>query len=301
MRSYHCNSNDKRDCFVPTNDHQNHEYNRTIHDSTLKYSPSTTMSGRGNCTEVTPECPVSATIYGYRPNLPVDATICAIFALLATLQLGSICCLRIRTWSYMITLLVGTAMEIAGYVGRLIMYNNPWNTVGTSLQLICLIVAPSFMAAAISVTFKHIIVYCGAKHSLMRPRFIPLVIIGSDFLGIIVQFVGAAILATAIGSDQPSQTTTDLGNDIIVFGVAFQVFVMVGAGGFMLLFWNRFRKARGFGSEMLETPQLTGKKQYDCSSRAEVLKFKQFCWAVIISFGTIFVRCIYRQVVICDV
>lgn len=252
------------------------------------------MPGRGNCTEVTPECPVSATIYGYQPNLPVDATICAIFAILAILQLGSICCLRVRTWSYIITLLAGTALEIVGYIGRLIMYNNPWSTVGTSLQLICLIVAPSFMAAAISVTFKHIIVYCGPEHSLIRPRFIPFVMIGSDFLGIIVQFVGAAILATAIDSDQSSQTRTDVGNDIIVFGVAFQVFIMIGAGGYMLLFWNRFRKARAYKPEVMEMPPLMGKKQYDCSSKTEAHKFKIFCWTIVISFGTIFVRCIYR-------
>lgn len=145
------------------------------------------MSGRGNCTEVTAECPVSATIYGYEPNLPIDTTLCVAFAILTILQLRSVCFFRIRTWPYMISLFIGCVMEIVGYIGGLIMHNSPWSTVGTSLQLICLIVAPSFTAAAISVIFKHIIVYCGAKHSLMRPRFIPLLMIGSDFLGIVVQ------------------------------------------------------------------------------------------------------------------
>lgn len=252
------------------------------------------MSSRGNCTEVTPECPVSATIYGYEPNLPADATICVVFILLIILQLGSICCFRVRTWSYMIPLIVGTAMEIAGYVGRLIMHQNPWNTIGTSLQLICLIVAPSFMAATISVTFKHIIVYCGAEYSLMRPRFIPLVMIGSDFLGIVIQFVGAGILATTISSDEPDQTRTDLGNDIIILGVAFQVFIMIGGGGFMTIYWHRFRKAQAAEPERLEMDPLVIDKQYRHSSRIEGLRFKQFCWGIILSFGTVFIRCIYR-------
>ncbi|KAJ5618140.1 hypothetical protein N7537_003254 [Penicillium hordei] len=40
-------------------------------------------------------------------------------------------------------------MEAAGYMGRILMHDNPWSTSGFRLQIFCLILAPTFIAAAL--------------------------------------------------------------------------------------------------------------------------------------------------------
>jgi magnesium-transporting ATPase (P-type) len=206
------------------------------------------MSETESCSEVTDECPVSATLYGYRPHLAGNAILCLAFAVCVLLQLGSLICLRVRTWSYMIVLLIGTIVEVLGYMGRLVMNNNPWSTLGVASQLICLIVAPSFIAAAMSVTFKHIIVYCGASYSWIRPRFVPWVMIGTDFAGIVIQFIGSAIVAGEVTQDEPDSDRVDLGNNIIIFGVCFQAFIMLISGLYMGWYWWRLKKGQPKGN-----------------------------------------------------
>jgi len=80
------------------------------------------------CQEVSPECPVSATTYGYEPDLGANAFFAALFGLLllTTLVIG----IRTKTWTYTIALGIGTFGEFVGYIGRLIMHNNPWNIAG---------------------------------------------------------------------------------------------------------------------------------------------------------------------------
>ena len=249
-----------------------------------------------SCNEVSDLCPVEATLYGYRPNIAVNAALAIIFAICLLVQLGSICFFRVRTWSYTVPLAIGALIEVLGYVGRLMMNNNPWSTLGVSIQLICLIVAPSFVAAAISVTFKHIIVYCGPEHSLLRPRFVPWLMIGTDFIGIIIQFLGAGILAMAVTADKPDQNRVNLGDNIIIFGVAFQVFIMIVCGGYMVLYWRRLKTAKNTkppSYEMGTVPEYDTHKQIGGTN---VVRFRQFCWAIVFAFITTFIRCIYRQV-----
>lgn len=64
------------------------------------------------CTQVSPQCPVSATTLGYYPNGPLNIFIGASFGLAAiiTLVFG----VRKRTWAYMGFVVAGCALEVAG-------------------------------------------------------------------------------------------------------------------------------------------------------------------------------------------
>lgn len=262
------------------------------------------------CTEVTPQCPVSLTLYGYRPNAPVNGVLGVIFGICFLVQLGSVCFFRVRTWSYTTPLALGALIELIGYAGRLLMHHNPWGTLGIAMQLIALIVAPSFIAAAVSVTFKHIIMYCGPEHSMLRPRFVPLLMIGTDFIGIIIQFIGAGILAMAVTADVMDKDRVDLGDNIIIFGVAFQVFIMIVCGAYMVHYWLRVKKATAVLAKRVEPqtyemeaaaapgyemPPVSAHEEHKRAGESKVvIKFRQFCWAIVFSFVTIFVRCVYR-------
>jgi hypothetical protein len=100
-----------------------------------------------NCTSISPECPIEETIYGYYPSLGANSWGVAFFGLccLINIALGW----RFKTWTYMIAMVLATFTSSLGYVGRIIMHNNPWNEPGFMLQIILLTFSPAFNSAAI--------------------------------------------------------------------------------------------------------------------------------------------------------
>ncbi len=77
-----------------------------------------TALAREFCTEVTPECPVSSTLYGYTPNLSVNSFFVALFGLCLVAQL--IIGTTRRTWTYLVVLAIGelTLFKIRGERAR---------------------------------------------------------------------------------------------------------------------------------------------------------------------------------------
>jgi hypothetical protein len=76
-----------------------------------------------NCTEVTPQCLVENTIYGYAPNLGLNAFFVAIFSIcaLAQIYLGT----KYKTFFFAYVITLGAIGEAIGYGGRIIMHSNP--------------------------------------------------------------------------------------------------------------------------------------------------------------------------------
>jgi hypothetical protein len=96
-----------------------------------------------------------------------------------------------------------------------------WDYPAFVIQLVMLILAPTLVAAAISVTFKWIVIHKGVKYSVLRPSLYPWIFVGLDFFSIIIQAVGGAISATATGGETNTKLL-DVGSDLLVAGVAFQ-------------------------------------------------------------------------------
>lgn len=77
---------------------------------------------------------------------------------------------------------------------------------------------------AISVTFKHIILYTGEQHSKwLRAKWFPYVFIGTDFVAIFIQAAGAGLSAGATGGVETDQSLLDVSSGILIAGVAFQL------------------------------------------------------------------------------
>lgn len=74
---------------------------------------------RRTCEEVSAECPVELTLYGYRPDLGVNAFFVALFGLcfIAQVGLGSIR----KTWTFLLAMGFATVGETLGYAGRVMM------------------------------------------------------------------------------------------------------------------------------------------------------------------------------------
>ena len=170
------------------------------------------------CTHVTPECPVTATTYGYRPNLGANIFLLVVFGIctIAQLALG----LRYRLRAFTIAVTIGCAGECIGYAGRIILYYNAWSQTGFKTEIVCLVLSPSFLAAGIYLTLKHLVIYFGPEKSRIRPGLYTAVFISCDVASILMQAAGGGVAASDTAS------LVNIGDDIIVAGIAFQVFTM---------------------------------------------------------------------------
>jgi hypothetical protein len=245
------------------------------------------------CNAVSPECPVGDTLYGYYPNLGANVFFASLFGLLLLAQL--IIGTYTRTWTFMLAVGLGIFGEMTGYIGRLIMHKNPWSDVGFEMQICCLVLAPSFLAAGIYLTLKHMVIYCGPEYSRLKAKWYPWIFIGSDLGSIIVQAIGGGVAASAKNNAAKSLLTA--GDALIITGIALQSVTMAVCGSMVLDFFLRRRKARneekaeveGTTDMSLEATTLPN----DVNTRSP-LRFRIFCWAIGFAFSTILIRCIYR-------
>ncbi|KAF4550846.1 RTA1-like protein 4 [Elsinoe fawcettii] len=233
------------------------------------------MSGAfENCTSVTPFCPVEETTYGYTPSLPANALFLALSTLCGILQVGL--GIRYRTWSFLIGLVLGCITQSIGYIGRIMMHNNPWDDDAFTIQITCLIIGPAFISASIYLTLKHFVLAFGTEKSLLRPAWYTYAFITGDIISIVVQAVGGALAASA-----DDQAGSDMGGNIMLAGIVWQV-VSLGAFGILglLYFFRTWRARRALSAERRELA-LSG-------------RFRIFLGAVVLAYTTVLIRCIYR-------
>ncbi|KAF1357699.1 sphingoid long-chain base transporter RSB1 [Lizonia empirigonia] len=227
------------------------------------------------CTSVTPYCPVEGTIYGYYPSIGWNGCFAGFFGLSLLVQtfLG----VKYKTWTFMIAMCLGCVGEVIGYIGRILMWNNPFDEAGFQMQICCLIIAPAFVSAAIYLTLKHIILSFGEGWSRLRPEWYTWIFIGCDLLALVLQGAGGGIAATAdYGSD-----LQDLGTNLMLAGVIWQVFCLSFFGCFL-------------GEYLIRTYRRRNTLQSPAVELLHNTKFRLFLGAVTTAYVTILARCAYR-------
>jgi hypothetical protein len=229
-----------------------------------------------NCTSVSPACPAIATTYGYYPSLGPNIALLTVFGIVVISQLGLVFIYRL--WSYSFVIAAACLLEVVGYIGRLLMHANPWSETGFRTQIICLILGPSFLAAGIYLTLKHLVIYFGPEHSRLRPQLYTRIFIGCDVASILLQAAGGGVAASA-GKTEKNTKLADAGNSIMMAGIAFQVATMVICG---LL-------AADFGFSLWRSSRREQRNLGRVSPKA-----KAFFAAVALAYITILIRCIYR-------
>lgn len=241
-----------------------------------------------SCTHVTSNCPVEYTLYGYRPDLGANVTFAVLFAVLLVLQvvIGT----YTRTWTYTIAVSLGILGELLGYIGRLIMHSNPWDEAGLDIQIVCLVIAPSFLAAGIYLTLKHVVLSRGEQYSRLRPKTYPRFFIGADVGSVAMQAIGGGIAAS--GGKNVKRSLLNAGDDMIEAGIALQVATMVVFVVLAADYCLRRRKALRAGADGTHSSGF-GDTDNDTSATDK----KRFWWFVVamsFAYVTIMIRCIYR-------
>jgi len=228
-----------------------------------------------NCTEITPICPIEDTIYGYAPNLGLNAFFIAVFAIFALLQfyLGT----RYKTYFFAYVIVLGCCGEAIGYGGRIIMHSNPYSSLGFKIQISCLIFSPAFIAAAIYLTLKHIVLAFGQEGSKIQARYYTWIFITCDWISLMLQAVGGGFAGGA-GNNVSLRNT---GTNLMISGIVWQVATLLAFAGLVTDYVLRTRRAWS-----------------DVKPDAKVLlrqrKFRMFLVAVAVAFVTVFLRCVYR-------
>ena len=169
------------------------------------------------------------------------------------------------------------------------------------MQMCSLIVGPAFIAAAMSVTFKHLVIYTGARHSLLKPRLYPWIFVGTDFASIAVQGLGGGIASAGSSDDGGDTSLLDIGDSLLLAGVAFQVANMVACGLLMLWFVWRYKRAQKATTTATTTPAPAPENEdtdyaADRHARPATAQghFRAFCYALVAAYLAVLARCIYR-------
>ncbi|KAL8936617.1 MAG: hypothetical protein Q9216_004832 [Gyalolechia sp. 2 TL-2023] len=227
-----------------------------------------------DCTAVTELCVVEATTYGYRPDLGANIFFLVIFGVLGGIQLLQ--GFRWRTWTFVIAMALGCLTEVVGYIGRMLMNDNPWSSVGFNMQICCIIIAPAFYSAAIYLTLKHIVLTLGSQYSLLKPQWYTWIFIACDLLSLILQGAGGGIAASA-----SSTSTQDIGSNLMLTGIVWQVVTLlvfaILAGDFILRVYRNRSNLTHSASEVLRNT-----------------KFMLFLGGLLLAYLGIEIRCTYR-------
>lgn len=109
-----------------------------------------------NCTREL--CPIEMSVYKYRPNLGANVTFLVLYAVAMVVHI--ILGYRWNSWWFASFMVAGCLSEIIGYLGRIIMWDNPFSFSGFMLQITFITGGPVFYTAAIYVTLSKTQVPC---------------------------------------------------------------------------------------------------------------------------------------------
>lgn len=229
------------------------------------------------CTQVSAECPVEATTLGYYPNKPLNIFIAAAFGLAAVLSL--VFGIRGRTWAYAGFLAAGCILELAGYVGRVLLDANPWAEGPFELQICTIILAPTLVCASIYITLKHLALALHPGLSRVPPARLPFFFVPADVSCLVVQAAGGSLAAQGTSNLALLQA----GDRIIIAGIALQVVVLLVFGATCLDYYVRVRR-------WLRSPEGTPEARALWADK----RLRMFVCAVLGAYVCVQIRCIYR-------
>jgi hypothetical protein len=122
-----------------------------------------------DCTTPSAVCPIDSSYYYYRVSLGANATFLALFLISLIGFLLTYVFTR-RAFAFTVAMLCGVALEVIGYIGRILSWKNQWAQPGFLMQIVCLTIAPAFLAAGIYLCLRRIVYAFGPENSRIKPE-----------------------------------------------------------------------------------------------------------------------------------
>ncbi|ESZ94164.1 putative Sphingoid long-chain base transporter RSB1 [Sclerotinia borealis F-4128] len=228
-------------------------------------------------------CPISTSYYFYRVSIGANATFLALFSISLLGFILTYAFTR-RATAFTFAMCAGVILEVIGYIGRIMSWQNQWKQNGFLMQIVCLTIAPAFMAGGIYLCLRRIVYAFGPENSRISPEAYTRIFIPCDLISLLLQAAGGGLASAASHSNE----SPDIGDNIMVAGLAFQVLTlfifMVLCVDFALRTRSRYRS---LGSAAFDqNPAFITLR----SSRA----FKGFIAALALATICIFWRSVYR-------
>lgn len=189
--------------------------------------------------------------------------------------------------------------ETLGYVGRIMLYNNPFDGIGFQIQICCLIISPAFISAGMYLTLKHAVISFGESWSRFKPAMYTYMFIAGDLVSLVLQGAGGGIAATADPGELQDIGTNLMVSDCIsvaahhgtqtehelirlqIAGVVFQVFVLATFG----YLCTEYALRTYFRRDQLKP---------EANALLHKASFRFFVFAIVIAYLGMFIRCVYR-------
>ncbi|TVY23782.1 Sphingoid long-chain base transporter [Lachnellula hyalina] len=167
-------------------------------------------------------CPISSSYYFYRVSLAANATFLALFAI-SFIGFAVTFALTRRALAFTVAMLIGVILEVIGYVGRIESNKNQWQENGFLMQIVCLTIAPAFLAGGIYLCLRRIVYAFGPENSRISPEAYTRIFIPCDLVSLLLQAAGGGLAS----AESHSNKSPDTGDNIMVAGLAFQVLTLL--------------------------------------------------------------------------
>ncbi|KAF1958033.1 RTA1-domain-containing protein [Byssothecium circinans] len=246
---------------------------------TAKQSYNDRKNFRDSCTLDT--CDIKFSYLGYRASMPANAFFTAVFALSTLLFIGQ-GALSKRFLGFTIAMVSGSALETIGYIGRVLSYIDPFEENPFFIQIICLTIAPAFLAAGIYLCLSRIVLTFGAENSRIKPLSYPRIFIPCDLASLLLQAAGGGLASSAAHKDKDAS----VGNNTMIAGLVIQVvtlfiFIVLSAD----FTFRTLRRHRELGTAALDPTHARLRASW---------AFKSFLFALSLATLCIFTRSVYR-------
>jgi hypothetical protein len=121
------------------------------------------------CTDFSSVCTIENSYYYYRVDEAANLVFTVLFGISLIGYLIAFGLTR-RAFGFTVAMVCGTILEILGYAGRVWSWKNPWSENAFLIQIVCLTIAPAFMAAGIYLCLRRIVYAFGPENSRIRPE-----------------------------------------------------------------------------------------------------------------------------------
>ncbi|KAG9254346.1 RTA1 like protein-domain-containing protein [Emericellopsis atlantica] len=212
-------------------------------------------------------------LYHYDPSLAA-AIIFTLFFAIASIRHFQIL-FRKKTW-FFIPFLVGCCLECIGYGMRAwsAKQTPDWTLMPYILQNLLILLGPTLFAASIYMLLGRIIRHLDAEQfSVISPRWLTKIFLLGDVISIFGQGGGGGLMAAS-----DSESTSNLGNTIILLGLGVQVTFF---SGFMIVMATFHRRIASLPTT---------------KARGTLTRWKTVIWVTYIVSLLILVRSVFRMI-----
>lgn len=145
------------------------------------------MASWGDCTSS--HCP--RVFLTYEPSLAGNAVFLALFAALIPVALGL--GIKYRSSIFATTVATGLALEVVGYIGRVLLYSSPTDRNGFIIFLIGTVMGPTFICAAVFLVIPQVVAVYGEDLRSWRPIWYHILLLAFTAASLVLELAGGLV------------------------------------------------------------------------------------------------------------